>query len=56
MRWLRLGFLRWCDVGRIEVAPCMAGHSNAKTNGLYDRRNGDQRGEVERIGIGNGSL
>src|ERR1022692_2546951 len=25
--------------GRIEVAQRMAGHSNAKTTGLYDRRN-----------------
>jgi len=38
--------------GRIEVAQRMAGHSNAKTTGLYDRRNDDIRvGEVERIGI-----
>jgi integrase/recombinase XerD len=30
----------------------MAGHSNAKTTGLYDRRNDDiSVGEVERIGI-----
>jgi integrase/recombinase XerD len=30
----------------------MAGHSNAKTTGLYDRRNDDVSvGEVERIGI-----
>jgi len=30
----------------------MAGHSNAKTTGLYDRRNDDVRvGVVERIGI-----
>jgi integrase/recombinase XerD len=36
--------------GRIEVAQRMAGHSNAKTTGLYDRRN-DDVGEVERIGI-----
>jgi integrase len=27
--------------GRIEVAQKMAGHSNAKTTGLYDRRNDD---------------
>jgi hypothetical protein len=27
--------------GRIEVAQRMAGHSNAKTTGLYDRRNDD---------------
>jgi integrase/recombinase XerD len=31
--------------GRLEVAQHMAGHANAKTTGLYDRR-GD-----ERIGI-----
>ena len=38
--------------GRIEVAQKMAGHSNAKTTGLYDRRNDDVNvGEVERIGI-----
>jgi integrase len=38
--------------GRIEVAQTMAGHSNAKTTGLYDRRNDDVNvGEVERIGI-----
>jgi hypothetical protein len=30
----------------------LAGHSNAKTTGLYDRRNDDiSIGEVERIGI-----
>jgi integrase/recombinase XerD len=38
--------------GRIEVAQRMAGHSTAKTTGLYDRRNDDiSVGEVERIGI-----
>ena len=38
--------------GRIEVAQRMAGHSNAKTTGLYDRRSDDiSGGEVERIGI-----
>jgi site-specific recombinase XerD len=38
--------------GRIEIAQRMAGHSNAKTTGLYDRRNDDVSvGEVERIGI-----
>lgn len=38
--------------GRIKVAQKMAGHVNAKTMGLYDRRNDDIRvGEVERIGI-----
>jgi len=38
--------------GRIEVAQRMAGHSNAKTTGLYDRRNDDVSvGEIERIGI-----
>jgi site-specific recombinase XerD len=37
--------------GRIEVAQRMAGHSNAKTTGLYDRRGDDiSVGEVE-IGI-----
>ena len=38
--------------GRIEVEQRMAGHSNAKTTGLYDRRNDDiSVGEVEKIGI-----
>ena len=38
--------------GRIEVAQRMAGHLNAKTTGLYDRRNDYiSVGEVERIGI-----
>jgi integrase/recombinase XerD len=38
--------------GRIEVAQRMAGHSNAKTTGLYGRRSDDiSVGEVERIGI-----
>jgi len=38
--------------GRIEVAQRMAGHFNAKTTSLYDRRNDDVSvGEVERIGI-----
>jgi site-specific recombinase XerD len=38
--------------GRIEVAQRMAGHSNAKTTGLYDRRSDDiSLDEVERIGI-----
>jgi hypothetical protein len=38
--------------GRIEVAQRMAGHSNAETTRLHDRRNDDVSvGEVERIGI-----
>lgn len=38
--------------GRIKVAQCMAGRSNAKAKGLYDRRKDDiSVGEVERIGI-----
>jgi integrase/recombinase XerD len=38
--------------GRIEIAQRMAGHSNAKTTGLYDRRNDDiSVSEVERVGI-----
>ena len=38
--------------GRIEVRQRMAGHSDAKTTGSYDRRNDDLSvGEVERIGI-----
>lgn len=40
------------NCGRIEVAQRMAGHTNAKTTGLYDRRSDDiSVGEVERIGI-----
>jgi site-specific recombinase XerD len=38
--------------GRIEVAQRMAGHSNAKTTGLYDRRSDDiSLAEVAKIGI-----
>ena len=38
--------------GRIEVAQRMAGHSNPKTTGLYDRRADDINvSEVERVGI-----
>jgi integrase/recombinase XerD len=38
--------------GRIEVAQRVAGHSNAKTTGLYDQRNDDiSIGEIERIAI-----
>jgi integrase len=38
--------------GRIEIAQRMAGHSNAKTTGLCDRRNDDVSLDgVERIGI-----
>ena len=38
--------------GRIEIAQRMAGHANAKTTGLYDRRNDDiSVSEVERVGI-----
>ncbi len=38
--------------GKLEIAQRMAGHSNAKTTGLYDRRNGDiSVSEVERVGI-----
>jgi site-specific recombinase XerD len=38
--------------GKLEVAQRMAGHSNAKTTGLYDRRSDDiSSSEVERIGI-----
>jgi integrase/recombinase XerD len=38
--------------GKLEIAQRMAGHSNAKTTGLYDRRNDDiSVGEVERVGI-----
>jgi site-specific recombinase XerD len=38
--------------GKLEVAQRMAGHANARTTGLYDRRNDDiNLSEVERIGI-----
>jgi integrase len=38
--------------GRVEVAQRMAGHSKAKTAGLYDRRDdGFTAGEAERTGI-----
>jgi site-specific recombinase XerD len=38
--------------GKLEVAQRMAGHSNAKTTGLYDRRNDDiSVSKVERVGI-----
>ena len=38
--------------GRIEIAQRMAGHSSAKTTGLYDRRNDDiGLDEIERIRI-----
>ena len=38
--------------GRIELAQRMAGHSNAKTTGLYGRRNDHVSvREVERVGI-----
>ena len=38
--------------GKLEIAQRMAGHSNAKTTRIYDRRNDEiSVGEVERIGI-----
>ncbi len=38
--------------GKLKIAQRMAGHSNAKTTGLYDRRNDDiSISEVERVGI-----
>jgi integrase/recombinase XerD len=38
--------------GKLEIAQCMAGHANAKTTGLYDRRTDDiSVSEVERVGI-----
>ena len=38
--------------GKLEIAQRMAGHSNAKTTGLYDRRDDDiSVSEVERVGI-----
>jgi site-specific recombinase XerD len=38
--------------GKLEIAQRMAGHSNAKTTSLYDRRNDDiSVSEVERVGI-----
>jgi hypothetical protein len=37
--------------GKLEIAQRMAGHSNAKTTSLYDRRNDDiSISEVERVG------
>jgi integrase/recombinase XerD len=40
------------EQGRIEVAQRIAGHSNAKTTVMYDRRKDEiSFGEVERIGI-----
>jgi len=38
--------------GKLEIAQRMAGHANAKTTGLYDRRSDDiSLSEVEKIGI-----
>src|SRR3954463_5175158 len=38
--------------GKLEIAQRMAGHANAKTTGLYDRRNDDiSVSEVERVRI-----
>jgi integrase len=38
--------------GKLEIAQRMAGHSNAKTTGLYDRRSAEiSISEVERVGI-----
>ena len=38
--------------GKLEVAQRMAGHANAKTTGLYDRRSDEiELSEVERVGI-----
>ena len=38
--------------GRIEIAQRMAGHSNAKTTGLFDRRDDDiSIDDVERVRI-----
>jgi site-specific recombinase XerD len=38
--------------GKLEIAQRMAGHSNAKTTSLYDRRKDDiSVSEVERVGI-----
>ena len=38
--------------GRIEVAQRMAGHLNAKTTGLYDRRNDDiSVGKLRELGF-----
>ncbi|MGC2660084.1 MAG: hypothetical protein WA324_19160 [Bryobacteraceae bacterium] len=40
------------NCGKLEIAQRMAGHSNAKTTGLYDRRNDEiSVSEVERVGI-----
>ncbi len=38
--------------GKLEIAQHRAGHSNAKTTSLYDRRNDDiSVSEVKRVGI-----
>ena len=37
--------------GKLEVAQRMAGHSNAKTTGIYDRSDDVSLSEVEKIGI-----
>jgi integrase/recombinase XerD len=38
--------------GKLEIAQRMAGHSSARTTGLYDRRNDDiSVSEVERVRI-----
>jgi integrase/recombinase XerD len=38
--------------GKLEIAQRMAGHANAKTTGLYDRRNDNiSVSEVERVGF-----
>jgi len=45
-------FLCWCEAKGIDRLQRVAGHSNAKTTGLYDRRNDDiSVSEVERVGI-----
>jgi site-specific recombinase XerD len=52
MIWLAVAADYLTNGERIEVAQRMAGHANAKTTGLYDRRNDAiSVGEVERIGI-----
>ena len=55
LRWYAAatGITDYLTTGRkLEIAQPIAGHSNAKTTGLYHRRNDDVSvGEVERIGI-----
>ena len=57
LRWWKLVFLLDTDQSLVVDAPFteaqrMAGHSDTRTTGLYDRRNQKfTRGEVEKISI-----